>query len=58
MTRAPTQAELEAARQVLRSHGGHRRASLLSKKRLSEIAKKANKASHLAKKKKKLQNNS
>ena len=47
-----TAKEIEAARQVLRSFGGTMRARKLSKQRLREIAKKANRASHLAKKQK------
>ena len=50
---APTITELEAARAVMRRHGGHMRAKLLTKKQLSDIARKANAASHKAKAKKK-----
>ena len=48
-----TQTQLEAARQLLRSHGGHQRAKNLTKAELSAIGKKANAASHVAKRKKK-----
>ena len=49
----PKQSEIEAARHVLRRLGGHMRAKTLTKKQQSDIAKKANAASHRAKRKKK-----
>lgn len=52
----PTELEIEAARQILRSLGGVRRGEVLSIRRKREIAKKANRASQLAKRRKKRAN--
>lgn len=50
----PTDAEIEAARQVLRRLGGYNRGRNLSAKQLSAIGKKGNKAKGLIKNNKKV----